>query len=161
MKAYTLIEVVLVVAIISLMSLIGMTKFGEFQKDAKLGTSADEFVSTLRMARGMSMAGSIGEGEAYSDFEEDGLPYFGVSVSGNTYEIFREVEYKGAGSVVRETVEKTDLDPDFNLTGSGEIKFERISGDTTGAIFTLENSDITEKMQIDIDSLGNIQKKKI
>jgi prepilin-type N-terminal cleavage/methylation domain-containing protein len=158
MRGYTLIEVIIVVSIIAFLSMIGITKFNELRKDVVLNQAVDEFVSQVKSARSMSMTGLVNEGESFAD---DGLPSYGVSVSGSTYDLFRDYKLPDGTVVTNDSEETYELDTTINITGSSQVKFSRISGDTIGANFIFEKSDVSEKRQINIGADGVISITKI
>jgi len=158
-KGFTLIEVVVAVTIVSFMSMVGISKFGEMQKDTLLTTTVDEFVSDVRTARNKSMSGEISESETPTSFTESGLPVYGISVSGTSYILFREyVKSVAAGgdgvTVLKENMQQKDLGSLFSLSGDSQIKFQRINGKTSGGTFIIERSGVAEKKQVNISSEG-------
>lgn len=161
MRGFSLIELILTISIIAFLSLIGMTKFNQLRQDSAINSAVDEFISEVRSSRNMSMSGEVLEGESIADFEEDGLPAYGVSVSANSYELYRDFIAKGDTLETREFLSTTNLDSDISISGSSEVEFERISGDTAGASFVFEKLGVAEKKQVDISSDGVIKKSKV
>jgi prepilin-type N-terminal cleavage/methylation domain-containing protein len=161
MRGFTLIELILTVSIIAFLSLIGITRFNQLRQDSVMNSTVDEFISQVRSARNMSMAGEVLEGETIDDFEEDGLPLYGVSVTTGSYELYRDYIAKGDTVETRQSIAATNLNSDMTISGSTEVEFERISGDTAGASFIFEKAGIAEKKQVDITSDGVIKKSKV
>lgn len=159
MKGYSLIEIIIVVAIISVLALVGSIRFNQFREDTNVNLVTDEFVSQIKTARVKSMAGEINEGEIYSDFEESGLPSFGVKVSGNSYSLFREYIAKGDSDATRENFETTTLGSAFSISGDSEILFPRIKAVSSGN-FVIEKDGIA-KSEIIINSQGIITVNKL
>jgi len=160
MKGYSLIEVIIVIALIAIFSLFGSIKFNQFREDTVINLATEEFESHVRSARAKSMVGEIREGETVALFEENGLPSWGVSASVNTYSIFREFILKGEPDKTRETIETITLDSSFNISGDTEVLFPRISGQSS-ATFIIEKVDTALKREVSINLQGVITIKTI
>jgi len=117
MKGFTLIESVIVIAIIGMLALVSMNNIIEFQRSATVSSAAQELASTLRVARQNSMSGLVKTGETDT--------YYGVSLSGNTYELLR---YPSADMLEQHTIDPQVAVP----TGSFVMTFARITGLPSG-----------------------------
>lgn len=160
MKGYTLLEVIVVIAIIGILSAFASAKFNQLRKETIINLAADEFASELKTARVKSMAGEVEEGEVLTDFEEGGLPSFGVLVSANTYALFRDYIAEGDALTTRQDLETTTLDSTFNISGDSEVVFPRLTG-AASATFIIENEGTNGKRQVSINSEGVISITKI
>src|SRR3989344_3056736 len=95
MKGFTLVELLVTIAIIGALSLVGTIKFNQLRGDVVINSVAEELASQIRSARNMSMVGIVVEGEEDQDFEGNGLPVYGVGVAGNSHFLFRDYIKKG------------------------------------------------------------------
>jgi prepilin-type N-terminal cleavage/methylation domain-containing protein len=161
MKGFTLIEVIIVISLISALTLIGITKFSNLREDTMLTIAVDEFASNLRTARIKSMSGEIDKTKAVSDYEPHGLPVYGIETDGSEHKLFVEFISIGEETATRQYIDRILLDAEFAFSGSAEVGFKRISGQSPGAVFILENTVNSEKQQISIDSVGVITITKI
>jgi prepilin-type N-terminal cleavage/methylation domain-containing protein len=153
-KGFTLIETLVVIAIISALSTFGMIRISAFQKEAKLDSVANEIISTLKVARSKSELGEIPSGMVLSDFFEGGLPSYGVRLTSDRYEVFvRYIKDDAPTIIVEESVGNPNLvSNEITLTPS-KILYSRISGKTTGSEIEIKyKGDLENKVMI--DSLG-------
>jgi len=144
-QGFTLIELMITIAIIGALSLVGSIKFNQFRDDAIINAAAEELASQIRSARNMSMVGVVTEGEVIQDFEVNGLPVYGVGVGGNSYFLFRDYTKKGESDKTRENLENVVLEPTFNITGDTEIVFSRRYGEASPKSFVIEKSGVSQK----------------
>lgn len=154
----TLIETVVVVGILSILAVFSVENIVQFQKDSLAEANANEFVSTLRLARNKSMSGEIPSGSTFEDFEEEGLAEYGVGISANSYFLFRDYQLLGEANVTRETIDTFSLSEDFSLSPTGEVNFERINGISGPFTFILSYKSV-EKKDVFVNSEGNINTK--
>lgn len=153
-KGFTLIETVVVFGILAILSLFGVESIIEFQKNALLEGTADEFASTLREARTKSLAGELRLGEKAEDFTVDGLPKYGVRVAGPNYFLFREYQLLG-GPPARADLETFTIEDNLLLTPSpGEIIFDRVTGHSNPITFTLQRKDGGGRREIEAGDKG-------
>ena len=138
MKGFTLIESVVVIAILAILALVSVNNIVEFQRNAILTSAAQELVSTIRVARQNSMSGLVKPGETY---DTSGYPYYGVYIYYNTtdkmYEYHLQRTYTlTAGSPTTESIEQIDHKIDSSVSLSSApmtITFSRITGDPGSA----------------------------
>lgn len=155
-NGFTLVEILIVFAILTILSLVGIESIVEFQKNALLGGTAAEFASSLREARTKSLAGELGVGEKPEDFTE--LPEYGVRVESDSYFLFREYQLKTDLSPKRSDLESFSVDVRLSLTPQpAEVVFSRITGvGTPFVIFVLERKDGGGKREIQAGDKGVI-----
>ena len=160
MKGFTLVELLVTIAIIGALSLVGTIKFNQFRGDVVINSVAEELASQIRSARNMSMVGVVKEGEEDQDFEVDGLPVYGVGVAGNSQFLFRDYTKAGESDKTRENLETSVLEPSFNISGDSEIVFSRIYGEAPPKTFIIEKSGVSQKKVI-VDGQGVVSIEKL
>ena len=160
MKGFTLIELMVTVAIIGALSLFGSIKFNQFRDDAIINAAAEELASQIKSARNMSMVGEIKEGEGSYDFEVDGLPVYGVGVAGNSHFLFRDYTKAGESDKTRENLETAVLETSFNISGDSEIVFSRIKGEAPPITFFIEKNGVSQK-KVTVDGQGVVSIEKL
>lgn len=137
MRGFTLIETVVVVAILAILAFFSVENIINFQKSSLLDASANEFASTLKLAAGKSRAGEIPEGKSVEDFEEDGFPEYGVLVQSSGYSLFADYTLFGEVEKTRDIFEAFSLGLIHTVEPETEISFSRITGETNSTAFTL------------------------
>ncbi len=147
-KGFTLIEVIVVVAISAILALVGVETIIGFQKNAILESTAKELVSTIRTAQNKSLAGELLSGEV---LQPNDLPKYGVNFSTNSYTLFRD--YIGVGS---SAIEVYPIDTQLKLTPSTQVVFNRVSGTSSPTNLKLERLDNGENIKIEISEKGLI-----
>lgn len=166
---FTLIESVVVIAILGIMALVGSESILEFQKNALLDSTANEIASTLRSARTKSLAGQLCEsGETLKDkdcndkkcdeltaedFKSDYLPKYGVDLTTSSYSLFRQCWLSCDTEETIKTIENFTLPANFSLDPVGQIIFSRVNGETTPIILTLTGTNGKER-KIEINNQG-------
>lgn len=112
MRGFTLIELILVIAILSFISLFSAPFYSRFLLQNAVDNTVDELSGSLRKAQTYSMAGK--QGSSWS-----------VNFSANTITL-----YKGTVFAVRDTAldEKFSINPNVNVSGMSDISFSRITG---------------------------------
>ncbi len=132
-NGFTLLEVLIVIAIVGFVSTIGTYKFIAFQQNSELTAFAEEFASTLKTAKNKSINGEILPSQNLSDFRDpDGLPYWGVSVSTGSYSLTENCVKPDGTLCDSPNVETTNLKTGYSFTSSGNTDFERLTGKMTG-----------------------------
>src|SRR3989338_10243825 len=97
-KGFSLIELVVATSIMSTLSLISVLSIVRFQKTTILDNTTAELDSTIHLAQSKSVSGELLEEEEPDDFEENGLPQYGVQVSSDEYTMFRDIQQFGESS---------------------------------------------------------------
>ncbi len=138
MKGVTLLELLIVIAIIATLSLIGTNSINSFKKEAVLDNTANELVSEIRIARSKSMNGEVFNGEKEDDFDPNdpnSLPEYGINILSDRYELIRKC-VKAGGILCRggdpdedePPIEKNFIDDGLMLSPEEELYFQRITG---------------------------------
>lgn len=123
-KGFTLLEVILVLAILATISAIGFSYLGGFKSGADLEETAGQIVGKLREAQNKAMAGEDNQ-KWGAHFDNTGADPF--------YEIFStNTDYAGASAVV-EKIYLTSLAADvkFDMPAGGQsvdVIFSKITG---------------------------------
>lgn len=159
-KGFTLIETVVVMGILAIISLVGVESIVEFQKNSVLDGSANEFASSLRAARTKSLSGELLLGEKPEDFASDGLPKYGVRISGVTYSLFREYRLISDVGPVTQVLETQTVDNQLSVKPDGAfVLFKRVDGSHPPISFTVERKDGRGSRTIDAGSKGIVLSK--
>lgn len=112
MKAFTLIEVLLTVALLSIVVLVTSPFMGRFLFAQGLPIAVDELRGSLAKAREYSLLGKNGS-------------QWGVFVSGQTITLFRGDSFASRDASFDETY---DIPSQVTLVASDEVVFARVSG---------------------------------
>lgn len=153
-QGFTLIESVVVIAILAILALVSINTITEFQRNAILTSATQELGSTLRVAKADSTSGLVKTGEVYTD---TGYPYYGITLNGNTYQLTRTFTLSG-GSAATENLETHAIDPSITvLPASTAITFTRITGVPSGAVtVTLTRTGTTTFRTVTVNANGLI-----
>ncbi len=155
MRGFTLIEVVVVTAILIIISLTSIETIVEFQKQSILENTTRELVSTLRQAQNKSTAGELPQGAQISDYTSTGLPQYGVSLAPSAYNLFRTFTLVSSGPGT-DTITSFNVDPTLTLSYTNNtFQFIRLSGISAGGSITVSRTG-GETKTIHIDSNGVI-----
>jgi Tfp pilus assembly protein FimT len=144
-KGFTLIEILISIAIMMVMISIGITVFYSSKKAATLTASSDGVISTLEQARSNALSG------------KDGSDY-GVRFSTSTYTFFTGDTYNSSDSsnIIYQTNAGTTITS--SLGGSGNtVVFYRLTGlpSATGTV-TVSQQSPSKSHVITIGSQGNV-----
>ena len=144
-SGFTIIELVVVVAILGIFVLIASQTLGLFTQQVNLNTTSQQIVSTLQLARNKTLAA------------EDESQY------GVHFELLKYTLFKGSPYVstdpdnVEYDLSTTEI-YEINLTGGDEIIFDRIRGTTANSgnikVWLLEDNSRTETILV--NSSGSI-----
>lgn len=140
MKGFTLIEVLLSVAVIGLLTALSAPLYQSFQVRNDLDIAAGTVAQDLRRAIILSRA-------------VDGDSSWGVSVQSNTVTVFKGASFAGRDA----TFDETDTVPaSISLTGLSEVVMAKLTGlpATTGTI-TL-NSSVNHSRVVTINAQGMV-----
>jgi len=157
-NGFTFVETLLVVAIISALSVFGMIRISEFQKQATIDSAANELLTTLKVARSKSENGEIPEGKTLNDYESDGIPFYGVRSTGDGYEIFMIYKDLGASSETTGSVGSSFEGSDKITFSSFDVRFNRLTGETGGTNIDVFYKGIAEKI-VEVNSAGYFEVK--
>jgi len=138
-RAFTLIEILLVVGILAILITITLPLSLDFYKSQQLDTNTQGIIQTLRRAQLKAMA-----------IEDDSK--FGVYLTNDSYILFKGNSYAGREIQYDEV---SDLPPILTISGLSEVVFSKVEGapDVVGNI--LISSDI-ESRAININEVGRI-----
>lgn len=170
-QGFSLIETMVVLAILSILSLVGIESIIEFQKNALLDTSANEFASALRRAQSMSITGEIPNVSCpnnpcsdnlniASNFDTDGLPTYRVNLSSVNYTIWYDYQLETQPVPHQCCLETFPIDSKISIASTPavtNIAFARLTGLTTPPItFEVIRLDNNRKIQVIINDKGAI-----
>ncbi len=132
-KGFTLVEVIVVMAIVSTLFAISIVSLNTFQQNTFQNTSEDVFISDLKLQQLKSMTG---DNNSTSSFEP-----FGIHFEANSYTLFRGDTYSASDPENFTVV----LNPNLTFSevefSNSQIIFEANSGEI--AHFTPGNNTIT------------------
>lgn len=129
MKGSSLLETVVVTAIIAILSLTSINSINNFRLNASLDNVSEELVSAIRLARNKSMNGELLPGEDESDFNPTGLPEYGMTFDTNGYQMVRNcLKSDGSNCATDPAIEIVNFNSEYNLSPAGNIYFQRITG---------------------------------
>lgn len=162
MKGVSLLETVVVIALIAFMSTIGTNIFINFKNDTTIDNLTNELISDIKLARNKSMNGELLDGETANIFDPDGLPEYGLNLSANSYQIVRQCSKSGDVTACSgESIENFTVDPEYKLSSStGNFYFERITGKTDSLTLTVmqKNDKYGREITISSDFLITVSK---
>lgn len=142
---FTLIELVVVVAILGIFVLIASQTLGLFTRQVNLNTTSQQIVSTLQLARNKTLAA------------EDESQY-GVHFEQSKYILFKGGTYSSSDPDNKEYSISTTEIYEINLTGGDDTIFDRIRGTTAnnGNVKVRLLSDTSRTETILVNSSGSI-----
>jgi Tfp pilus assembly protein FimT len=153
MKGVSLLETIVVVAIIAVLSIMGINNINNFKNDARMDNAANELISDIRLARSKSMNGELLGNESEDNFDPNGLPEYGLAVSGNSYQIIRRcLKDDGSDCNSEPAIESVNLGTEFTISPGGIFYFERITGAAEEKIFTITDNNGNYGRQISISA---------
>lgn len=169
-KGFTLIETVVVVAILAILAFFGVENIIEFQKNALLSSTAQEFTSALRRAQSMSITGEIPDDpknpdnlkiKLPSDFDTNtnGLPRFWINLSPASYTIGYDYRLAGQTEDASYPLETFPIDPKLSISPTGKLTFTRLTGLTGSTTQFIVSSDVKHQIKVVVDDKGVITSK--
>ena len=146
-RGISLIELLVVVAILIILTVLSFRAFVFFQKESDLTNYTEEIINTLRLARNKTLS------------SEESSNY-GVHFETNKYVLFKGRDYNPSATDNR----VYNLSPrmeiyDISLSGGGsDVVFEKILGNTSqsGTVSLRLKNDLTKTNTISISSNGQI-----
>ena len=145
-KGFSLLEIMIVVAIIGILSAIAVINFSAARKAKILETTADGIAFTLEKAKADSVSGKYGQSHGLKFNTGDYISFVGSSYNaGNASNTAYTIDDSF-------TITNTITDPD------DKIVFLRLTGATnnTATVTVSQISDSTKKRDVVIGPLGNI-----
>jgi len=154
-KGVTLLELLIVLAIILIIYAVSAQAFPLFQRAGELSNTTEEIISILRLAQSKTLA-SEGAGQYGSQY---GV-YFDTTTTPQQYTLFKGSNYTSrdpASDEINHIPNSTEI-YDISLGGSKEVVFSRLIGDTnnSGKISLRLRSDNSKTKTIGIQSSGKI-----
>lgn len=142
MRGFTLIELILVVAIVSFIALLSSPFYSRFLMQNSVDNTRDQLTGSLRKAQIYSMMGK--KGSSWS-----------VNYSSNTITL-----YKGASFASRDPAfdEKFSVNPTVSITGMTDISFARITGLPAAGEATIAISSGNNNKTVTVNSQGVVSK---
>jgi len=144
-RGFTLIETLIVLAVIAVMAVLSVPYYQSFQIRTQLDDKAEEVVQTLRKAQSKAMA-----------IEDDQV--FGVHFESNKFVLFKNTPYNPNDPDNEITDLPSTLLISFNLNGGGsEIVFDKLKGTTANYGIVTISSVNNESRAISISKIGKIE----
>lgn len=154
-RGFTLIEVIISMAILTILGTVGVSYLGGYRKSANIASEAEKITAYLRQAQSRAISGEAVSGQGPTDW---GVHFVNSASGEEYYALFRGSSYNVDAS--DETIYLSNqvrfLDPVASSTK--DIVFQRITGrpvaTTTLILQSVANSDLTRS--ISINSLGQV-----
>ncbi len=148
---FTLIEIIIVIAVLTVIGAIAITSFISFQKTPQLNNASEEIINILRIAQNKTLSS-----EGNSQY---GV-YFDITVSPQQYILFKGSSYPSRNA----SFDQVYLIPDItefyaiNTGGANEIVFDKLTGSTknSGNVSLRLKDDNSQTKIIYIDNSGVI-----
>lgn len=160
MTGFTLPELLIATALITAIALLSTNTVIHLQKDMLLETTANEIVSTVRLAQAKSESGEIMPTEVASDFYPDTLPSYGVKSASNRYHLYRAYQKITDATPQSQTMTSFKVDSALTLD-SFDLLFDRLTSNSPATTFLLVRTDGHGGRSISLDSTGTITLLKI
>lgn len=146
-KGFTLLELLLVIAIMALLSTAGVGSYRGYLKSVEIQSVTEVLASDLRSMRSKSMIGE--EGQKW------GAHVVNVNNGNHYYELFSTLTNYSSGTVLSTTTLPSGVT--FSEPGAGlssDIIFSKISGTTTPATITITSEGATKSLTV--SNIGTI-----
>lgn len=173
-KGFTLVEILVVVAILSFLAVIVLSDFFSFKKKSDLNNNVQEFVSVLKLAQNKTLSSenyykygvyintgvtpnqySLFAGDSYATkisgsekiyYLQDTLEFYGISLGGGNEIVFNKLNgaVEQSGSVVIRVKTDTSKNKTVYIAGSGAISLNAIGG-------SLDDSRVKDYRHLHID----------
>lgn len=142
MRGFTIIELILVIAIISTVALLSSPFYSRFLLQNAVDNTVDQLSGSLRKAQVYSMMGK--QSSAWS-----------VNFSSNTITL-----YKGASFVARNPAfdEKFSVNPNVTISGMTDISYAKVTGLPTPTTATITISSGANSKTVTINSQGVVSR---
>lgn len=139
---FTLIELILVVAIMLTLSIVTPSFYSRFLLQNSVSNTADQLSGSLRKAQIYSMMSK--QGSSWS-----------VNYSLNTITLYKGTSYAGRDTSFDE---KFSLNPNITISGLTDISFSRMNGLPTPSISTITISSGENNKTINVNSQGVVSR---
>ena len=148
-KGFTLVELLVILAIMIILVAIAIPNLRFFQRESDLNNSAEEIINTLRLAQNKTIA---------SEGASSWGVFFATSTSPHQYVLFQGSDYLSRATSSDEVrkLPKTIVISEINLGGENEVVFIRITGTAqqSGSITLSLAGDPTKTRTIYVESSG-------
>jgi prepilin-type N-terminal cleavage/methylation domain-containing protein len=148
---FTIIELVIVIAILVLLSAIAIPDFISFQKKTDLDNSIQEFASALRTAQSKTLS---------SENDSQYGVYLKTSVSPNQYILFKGTSYAGHDAASDHIYSLKNTSEFFNISlgGGNEIVFDKLTGvsEESGSVSARIKTDTSYSKTVYISNSGAV-----
>ena len=145
-RGFTLIEMLLGIAILALISGIAVTSFSNYRQKEAVDKGANQIASLFEKARYQTLSARAGS-------------VYGVQMATTTAILFQDTYSAGATTNTKFTIDPS-VEISYSFTGgTNEIKFNKFTAETTatGTITVFLKADSTNKRIITIYSTGVIE----
>ena len=150
-RGFTLVELLIIVAIISILFSVSILAFRNFQRESDLTDSAEEIINILRLAQNKTLASK--------EASKWGV-YFNLSAVPYQYTLFKGIDYLSRDNSFDEIYKLPKGVEIFatDLGGGQEVIFDRITGKTSqfGSVSLRLKVDISKTRIIYIENSGRI-----
>jgi len=149
-KGVTLIELLMIIAILVILSTFAIPTISNFQKESDLNDNTREIINNLELARSRTLA---------SEEESKWGIYFTTSTTPHHYSLFKGESFAtGCLSQIfklSETIEFSEI----NFNGGNEIIFERVTGETyqPGMVSLRVKTDPNKSRTIYVEPSGKVE----
>ena len=139
-KGFTLIEILLVIASMSLISVLTVSFFSRFLLQNAVSNTVDQIAGELRKAQTYSMAGKQNSG-------------WGVNYSSSTLTLFKGNTYATRNPALDETFQ---INPNISITGFTEIEYAKVTGmPNTTAIIVISTPKLSKTVTVNSQGVVN------
>lgn len=143
-KGFTLIEVILVVAIILIIGTMSSAFYARFILQNGAINTQDQLVQSLRKAQLYAMLS-----------RKSNTSGWGVSYGSNTITVYQGPNYTGRTTSLDETF---SVNPSVTVSGLTDINFARISGTPTPSTLTITITNNNTNRTITVNQMGMVTK---
>jgi len=150
-KGFTLVEILIVIAILLVLIAIAFPTFRFFQSESGLNNSTEEIINTLRLAQSKTLA---------SEGADRWGVYFSTSTAFDQYILFQGENYASrvtSADKIYSLPQSVEI-YDVNLTGEPEVVFDRLIGSTgqPGNLSVRLKENHTKNQTIYIENSGQV-----
>lgn len=142
-KGFSLLEIIITIAIVLILSAVGLSALSNYNKKQSLKANADTVLSVLSEARAKTTA-------------SDGGSRYGVHFEESKVVLFREAYVAGAADNAEFNIVGPVKIGSINIAGGNDVLFKKISGETdnNGSI-VISLNDGSDSVEIDVEKTGN------
>lgn len=142
-KGFSLLEITITVAILLILSAVGLSALSNYNKKQTLKANTDMILSVLSEARAKTLAS---EGDAR----------YGVHFEESKVVLFREAYVAGAADNIEFDIAGPSKISNITIAGGSDVLFKKISGETdNNGSLVITLNDGSGSAEIDIEKTGN------